>query len=139
VLFRSRSAQEAPEDDPCRMAFPAARHPAPWRPMAEQERREWRRSAGRAAQAVTCAFLPRHRPSALDRPVRRHGGGVLPQHLGVVALGVHLLLATANIVFWSGFSAFGMVAAGIVATTGHLLLVTAHLIAIASVSRKVPR
>jgi hypothetical protein len=57
----------------------------------------------------------------------------------IVALCVHLLLATANIVFWSGFRAFGMVGAGIVATTGHLLLVTAHLIAIASVSRKVPR
>ena len=54
----------------------------------------------------------------------------------IVALCVHLLLGTANIVFWSGFSAFGMVEAGVVATTGHLLLVTAHLIAIASVGRK---
>jgi phosphoglycerol transferase MdoB-like AlkP superfamily enzyme len=54
----------------------------------------------------------------------------------VVALSVHSLLGTANIVFWSGFSAFGMVGAGIVATTGHLLLVTAHLTAIASVGRK---
>ncbi len=57
----------------------------------------------------------------------------------VVALCVHLLLGTANLVFWSHFSAFGMVGAGIVATTGHLLLVTAHLIAIASVDRKGPR
>jgi hypothetical protein len=54
----------------------------------------------------------------------------------LVALCVHLLLATANILFWSGFRAFGMVGAGIVATTSHLLLVTAHLIAIASVGRK---
>lgn len=54
----------------------------------------------------------------------------------VVALCVHLLLGTANIVFWSAFRTFGMVAAGIVATTGHLLLGTAHLIAIASVGRK---
>jgi hypothetical protein len=54
----------------------------------------------------------------------------------VVALCVHMLLGTANIVFWSAFRTFGMVAAGIVATTGHLLLGTAHLIAIASVGRK---
>jgi hypothetical protein len=54
----------------------------------------------------------------------------------VVALCAHLLLGTANIVFWSGFSVFDMVGAGIVATTGHLLLVTAHLFAIASVGRK---
>ena len=44
----------------------------------------------------------------------------------VFAMGVHLLLGTANLVFWSSFVHFGVVPMGIAATIAHLLFVVAH-------------
>jgi hypothetical protein len=56
----------------------------------------------------------------------------------VFAIGVHLLLGTANLVFWSSFVHFGMVPMGIAATVAHALFVLAHLVALA-VSRSPQR
>lgn len=44
----------------------------------------------------------------------------------VLAAGVHLLLGTANLVFWSSFVVFGVVAMGVAATVVHVVLVAAH-------------
>jgi hypothetical protein len=48
----------------------------------------------------------------------------------VFAAAVHTLLGTANLVFWNGFVAWGMVPMGIAATIVHFALVTAHTTAI---------
>jgi hypothetical protein len=50
----------------------------------------------------------------------------------VFAIGVHVLLGTANLVFWSSFLYFGVVPMGIAATIAHALFVLAHLVALAA-------
>jgi hypothetical protein len=52
----------------------------------------------------------------------------------VFAMAVHLLLGTANIVFWAGYTEFGMLPAGIGSTIAHGLFVASHALAL-SVSR----
>ena len=42
------------------------------------------------------------------------------------ALSVHLLLAIANVTFWSSFSFFHVVPLGIAATLAHVLFILAH-------------
>ena len=48
----------------------------------------------------------------------------------VFAIGVHLLLGTANVVFWSSFTTFGVVPMGIAATAAHAVFVLAHATAL---------
>ncbi len=57
----------------------------------------------------------------------------------VVAIAVHLLLATANIVFWASFSAFELVGMGLVATVAHFLFIAAHVISMAGRQPQVSR
>lgn len=44
----------------------------------------------------------------------------------VLPLCAHLLLGTANIVFWASFTTWGLVVPGLVATIGHGVFVLAH-------------
>lgn len=44
----------------------------------------------------------------------------------VLALCVHALLGTANIVFWASFTAWGLVVPGLLATIAHGAFVVAH-------------
>jgi hypothetical protein len=55
----------------------------------------------------------------------------------VFAMAVHLLLGTANIVFWHGFTEFGVLPPGIAATIAHGAFVLSHGVAL-SVSRRRP-
>jgi hypothetical protein len=49
----------------------------------------------------------------------------------VFAMGVHVLLGTANVLFWSSFAAFDVVAMGVLATVAHVLFIAAHVVALA--------
>ena len=51
------------------------------------------------------------------------------------ALAVHLFLGTANLVFWAGYTEFGMLPAGIISTIAHGLFVVSHGVAL-TVSRR---
>jgi hypothetical protein len=51
----------------------------------------------------------------------------------VFAAAVHVLLGTANIVFWSSFVHFGVTTMGIAATVAHALFVLAHLSSLVAV------
>ena len=53
----------------------------------------------------------------------------------LLAAAVHMLLGTANLVFWNSFIVFGMVPMGIAATIAHFVFVAAHIGAFA-VSRE---
>jgi hypothetical protein len=54
----------------------------------------------------------------------------------VFALAVHLLLGTANIVFWAGYTEFGMLPAGIASTAAHGVFVASHAVALSRRSRR---
>jgi hypothetical protein len=49
----------------------------------------------------------------------------------VNAIGVHVLLGTANVLFWCSFAAFDVVATGLSAIVAHILFVAAHVVALA--------
>jgi hypothetical protein len=55
------------------------------------------------------------------------------------AVGVHVLLGTANVLFWSSFAAFDVVAMGLFATVAHVLFVAAHIVALTSSRAPVSR
>ena len=44
------------------------------------------------------------------------------------AIAVHVLLGAANVVFWSSFAFFGLVAMGVAATAAHVLFIGAHVL-----------
>ena len=55
------------------------------------------------------------------------------------AIAVHMLLAAANIAFWSSFTAFEMAGTGLLATAAHLLFIVAHAVSIAAPRPPMPR
>jgi len=52
-----------------------------------------------------------------------------------MGLAVHVLLAIANLAFWSSFVTFDVVPMGIAATVAHVIFIAAHLISL-TVSRR---
>ena len=82
--------------------------------------------------SYTIGFVEAHALAVLLAVVFWHGAGRPEGELHRIAASVHLILAGANLLFWSSFATFGLEIAGGVATLLHVGLGIAHLLIVRS-------